>query len=401
MAPEPEPDPRRLRVVQVIPYLGFGGLERVAATLTAGLAPRVGRVVVCSSGGGVFEELIERAGVPLEWIPRPKPASPRRFLRAIPAIARVLRRERPDIVHAHNPAAAIACAIARTLARQRQAAIVTTFHGGSAIPALRMPRAVRTLALTSDIVVGVGPTTTRDLLDSGLREDRVVTVANGVEVVIERSRAEVRDEFGLDRAELVVNVGRYVEQKAQHVLIDAVALLAGDRPHLRALIVGEGDLEHALRERAAARGVDDVVRLTGPRRDAVDLTAAADVFVLSSAWEPLGLVVLEAMAAGVPVVATAAGGVTDLVRHEETGLLVPVGDAEALASAVARLLDDPSLAERLTAAAHVLVRERFSVGAMVEGYLDVYERAIHARRNRYARLRMRANARRARASRSK
>jgi glycosyltransferase involved in cell wall biosynthesis len=119
------------------------------------------------------------------------------------------------------------------------------------------------------------------------------------------------------------------------------------------------------------------------RADAADIIAAADVLAVTSSWEGLGLAALEAMVLGCPVVSTAAGGVTDLVRDGETGLLVPREDGHALAAAIGRLLDDEALRVKLTTAARTFARRTSSVEAMVEQYAQLYVAAAAARRARF------------------
>jgi len=366
-------DAVHLRVVQVIPSLWQGGLERVATSLTYALAesPAVERVVVCSSGGEPHTSDVTAHGIPLELIPRPSP-QPVALLRAATALARVLRREQPHVVHAHNPGAAAASGLARVLAGTRRTAIVTTFHG--VVPS-RIGRARRALA-SSDLVVGVGPSTTAALVDAGLPAERAVTIINAVEPTPARDEADVRREFGADRLPLIVTVGRYFTEKNQRLLLEAVALL--DRP-VRALVVGYGPTEAELRARAAELELGDAAVITGERHDAADLIAAADVLALSSTREALPLVLLEAMALGTPIVSTDVGGVGDVVTDGETGLLVPPNDAPALAAALERVLDDPDLAARLAAAGKRYTDEHCSVRAMVSDYLSAYTDAIARR----------------------
>jgi glycosyltransferase involved in cell wall biosynthesis len=364
------------RVVQVIPCLLSGGLERVASELTLGLARRGDHVVVASSGGEPFQTRLEEAQVAVELIPRPRP-NPWRLLTSGLALARVLRRERPDVVHAHNPAAGAAAAIARAIVRRPDLAIVTTYHG---VEPDSLGRAQRALALSSDVVVGCGPAVTRKLVEAGLPQSRSATVFNALEIRLTRTVDDVRAEFGVEGAELVVNVGRYEEQKNQALLIDALALLAPRRPRLRALIVGVGTLEDDLRRRVRDLGLEGVVTLTGERQDAHDIMAAADVFALSSVWEALPLVLIEAMALARPIVATDVTGVGDLIRHESTGLLVPSGHASALADGIERLLEDHKLATRLGTSARELAAERCSEETMVSRYRVLYGDAIAGRR---------------------
>jgi len=367
---------RQLRVLQFIPSLWFGGLERVATELTLGLAARGDRVLVASSGGEPFGKRLRDAGIQVSTVPRPRP-QPKRLVSSARALARVLGAERQDVVHAHNPAAGAAAAIARRLAGQRELAIVTTYHG---VEPGSFGRAQRALALSSDVVVGCGPGVTRELQAAGIRASHSATVFNALELTRARGEDAIRDEFGAGDAELVVTVGRYEPEKNQALLIEALALLAPARPRLRALIVGIGGLENELRQLVRARGLEGVVTLTGQRGDAHDLMAAADVVTLSSVREALPLVVIEAMALGRPVVSTDVGGVSDLVRHERTGLLVPSHDAAALGGAIARVLDDRTLAADLGSAAQALAGRLCSAETMVDRYRLLYEDAIAGRR---------------------
>jgi glycosyltransferase involved in cell wall biosynthesis len=370
---------KKLRIVQLIPTLHSGGLERIGTTLSLRLAPKVERIVVCTSGGTVFEEPLAEGGLTVVRIPRPRPR-PVRLVRTALALASIFRRERPHVVHAHNPAASAAAALARRLARRPEIAIVTTYHG---VPEARMVRAAQVLRLTSDFVVGIGPTSTQHLRERGLALTRTSTVYNAVEPEVTRTREAVRREFGAEEAELVVAVGRYAEQKNPLLFVEALALVAPSRPSLRALLVGEGPLEDVLQRRIAELELGHLVVLTGFRADAPDIIAAADVLALTSSWEALGLVVLEAMMLGCPVVSTDAGGVADLVRDGETGLLVPRDDAQALAEGIVRLLDDEPLRRRITANGRAFAEQTSSVDAMVEQYAEVYVAAASARRARF------------------
>lgn len=372
-----------VRIVQIIPVLVVGGLERVATSLSVGLSRRGEHVVVCSRGRArdvtVLRDELREAGIEVVPIPRPRP-TPRAVLASAYHIARVLRRDSPDVVHAHNPAAAVAAAVARLLAARRSTAIVATFHG---LVEGETRRAVRPLAATADVVVGIGPSASRELADAGFPADRLLTVPNAVEATVRRSRSEVRAEFGLgDETELLVTVGRYTAEKNQKLLLEALAALAPRRPALRALLVGLGPLEDELRSRARELGLDDVVSVTGARADAVDLMAAADVVVSTSTREGLGLTLLEALTVGTPVVATAVGGVVDVLDGGDAGILVPSEDVAALTAAIDTVLDDPRLREQLVARGRAHAAANFGLEAMVDGYLAAYATAVSRRRNR-------------------
>jgi glycosyltransferase involved in cell wall biosynthesis len=230
-----------------------------------------------------------------------------------------------------------------------------------------------------DLVVGVSPSVTRSLLDFGVPPRRVATVFNPVHAEPQRAPAEVRREFDAVGRPLVVSVGRYVEQKNQALLLDALARLRPRHPSLRALIVGVGPLEHELRTRIGALGLDGAVTLTGERTDAVDLSAAADVFVLSSRWEALPLALLEAMKLARPVVAPASDGIVDVVADGSTGLLVPLGDADALADAIDRVLGDRELAAALGRAAAERVTRTSAPERVLERYGVIYRSLVEER----------------------
>jgi glycosyltransferase involved in cell wall biosynthesis len=365
-----------LRVLQLIPSLYYGGLERVAVTLTVHLAPRVRRIVVCTKGGDAFRMSLVEAGIPILQIPRPRPR-PRAQLAAARVLARVIRREEPDVIHAWNPAASLAAALARRLARRPEIAIVSSYQGVYDLP---ISRAAWALTVSADVVASLTPTSTELLLEHGLPPSRVVTVYNAVPGKTARGPEEVRAEFGLNGSELVVNVARYAREKNQALLIDALAELAPRRPSMRALIVGEGDLRPELQARIEDHGLGGVVQLTGPREDAVDIVAAADVFALSSNDEAMGVVLLEAMSVGCPIAAVAGGGVPDVLDHERTALLVPRRDPFGLAAAIERLLDDPALGESLAENGRGVVGTKFSVETMVERFGAIYESVVEARR---------------------
>lgn len=362
-----------LRIIQIIPSLAAGGLERVATTLTVALAEGGDELVVCTRGAThhrANERALLEAGIAIELVPRPRPR-PRQLLRSARAIARVVRARNPDVVHAHNPAAAATAAVARVLAGRPRLPIVTTFHGlvegGTHV-------ASRVLNATSAAVVGIGPAATEQLAESGVRRERLVTVLNAVPADVTRGRDEMRDELGVARdAELVVTVGRYREEKNQELLLRAAVRLAPSRPRLRVLLVGIGPLEDHLRRRVTELGLDGVATVTGLREDAVDVVACADVATLTSSREGLGLSLIEAMSAGTASVGTRVGGIPDVIDDGVTGLLVAADDEAGLAEAIARLLDDVQLRERITAAARSTAAERFSVAVMTAAYRRVYE----------------------------
>jgi glycosyltransferase involved in cell wall biosynthesis len=165
-----------------------------------------------------------------------------------------------------------------------------------------------------------------------------------------RAVARKRLEFG-DYEQVVGTVGNFTTKKDQATLLHAMARLIAQNDRVRVVLIGTGPLEGELRELAARLGIDSHVLFTGMRDDVFELLCGFDVFVLSSRFEGLPIAMLEAMAAHVPPVATRVGGVPEVIANGANGLLVDPGDPTSLALAVARVLDDPALGERLGDAA--------------------------------------------------
>jgi glycosyltransferase involved in cell wall biosynthesis len=219
---------------------------------------------------------------------------------------------------------------------------------------------------------------------------RRVVIPNGIDAARVRAeaaaapRAGVREELG--GGLIVGNVARLQPAKGHRHLLGAFARVLAARPDARLGIVGWGESEAELRGLARRLGIADRVRFLGKRQDVHRLLAGFDLFAFASIHEGQGIAVLEAMAAGVPVIASAADGVPEMVRHEDTGLLVPPRDEAAMADAILRLAADPPLRARLAAAASRMVDAEYSVDAAARRYDELYEELL-ARRTRSRRSR--------------
>jgi glycosyltransferase involved in cell wall biosynthesis len=211
---------------------------------------------------------------------------------------------------------------------------------------------------------------------------KVFLIPNGVEIKVfteaNQSLVEALAQEWKIRSHTPVigTLARLHEQKGHSYLLDAVAQLRREIPDVKALVVGDGELRPSLEQRTQALRLSDSVIFTGTRRDVPEILALLDVFVLPSLWEGLPIALLEAMAAGLPVVATRVGGVPEVVVDGETGLLVPPRDPDALSEAILTLLQDPDLRQKMGQAGQERVREYFSVERMVEETEALYERLL-------------------------
>ena len=217
----------------------------------------------------------------------------------------------------------------------------------------------------------------RHVLESeGVAPAAIAVVPNGVDLAAFPERPA---DALLASPRTVVTVANLRAEKGHEVLIAAAALLAGEFPAVEFRIVGDGPRRADLERRVRSAGLERQVTFAGHREDVAGLLAGADLFVLPSRSEAFPNSVIEAMAAGLPVVGTQVGGLLDLVDHDRTGLLVKAGDAEALASAMRRLLRDRPAAARLGRAARACIAERYSFDRMVRAFEDLYLTGLRAR----------------------
>lgn len=294
----------------------------------------------------------------------------------VPRLVRELRSHGADVVHTHNPLPLIYGAPA---ARLVGAVAIHTKHGIN--PGSRGQRLLRrAAAYLTHAFVAVSDTTeaqAREQHDAPV--DRLHTIPNGIRLdryaPDARARREVRAELGLDDAWVVGTVGRLDQCKNQALLVRAMGpLLADPDRNLRLVIVGEGDARPEIEAAIAQLADPSRVVLTGRRMDVPRVVQAFDLFVLSSKSEGLPLVVPEAMAAALPIVATAVGGLPSVIDDSEIGLLVPV-DQTALGRAIEQLADAPARALQMGQLAREVALARYSSERMVDAYLALYDRA--------------------------
>jgi glycosyltransferase involved in cell wall biosynthesis len=234
-----------------------------------------------------------------------------------------------------------------------------------------------------DDVIAVSAHTARHLIEvEGAPVDKVHTVVNGFDTsrveIPDRAQSErLRRELGAADAHMLVVVGRLHPEKGYEHLFQALPRVREQLDHpLVLLVAGAGPFEDEFRRQVAALGCDREVRFLGFRTDASSLMAAADLVVLPSVAEAFGIVLAEALYIGTPVVATKVGGIPEIVDDGVDGVLVPPANSEALAEAIAGLLNDPERRAEMTGAGREKVERRFSFESMVKEYEEIYEAAL-------------------------
>lgn len=369
----------RLAIGHVLSSFGVGGQERVALDLARtqlALGHRVIAYSIAPPPDGPLAEEFHAAGIETATVPHGKRFDPTLPLR----LGRRFARDRIDVVHTHNPWALIYGAPAGRLAR---AIVVNTKHGANPAPWRRVLLR-RAAAVLTDAYVAVSEQTARMARRSrDVAERKLRVISNGIDIARfgpdSKTRADVRAELGLPMDAWVVGtVGRLlVEVKNQPLLVRALAPFLG--PAQRLVIIGDGPDGAQITATAVQAGVEPWVHLTGARKDIPRLLTGFDVFVLPSRTEGLPLVIPEAMATALPVVATAVGGIPEVIDEGRTGFLVPSEDEAALRGRLKALADDPAWARSLGATARTVASTRYSLERMSREYMDLYRALLAAR----------------------
>jgi glycosyltransferase involved in cell wall biosynthesis len=363
------------RILILITLAETGGAQTYVASLLPALAPR-SEVVIAAHGEGPLVDAAGATGmrfVPLRHVRRP--LHPFRDLLGLLELVALIRRERPDIVHVNSSKAGVLGRMAAVLARVP--IVVFTVHGWafkaySGIASTLYRAADRLMARATTITICVTEADrAAGVAARTCDPDRTVVIANAVDV---DAVPPARHDGDPPR---IVTVGRLAWPKDPRTLVRALARLP-DRS-FSAVIVGDGPDRSGMETEIRELGLESTVELCGARRDVPELLARSDVFALASRSEGGPISILEAMAAGLPVVASDVGGVRELVVEGATGMLVPAGDPDALAAALERLLGDPELRRRLGAAGRERARERFDLSALRRAHLELYARELARR----------------------
>lgn len=361
-------------ICQVLHSLHVGGAEVLAAELARGLAGQFQFVFACLDELGPLGESLRREGFVVEVLGRKAGLD----VGCVRRLAQFLARQQVALVHAHQYTPFFYARAPFWLARRPP--VLFTEHGRfhPDLPNRKRMLFNRLFLRQCDRVVAVGQAVKQALVaNEGIPPGRIDVIYNGVRLEAfapdPSARHEVRRELGIGpQAPVAILVARLDPIKDHATALEVAARVQQTHPDFRLLLVGEGPSRPAIEAHIAARGLAGTVHLLGLRSDVPRLLAAADLFLLTSRSEGIPVTLIEAMGAGLPVVATQVGGVPEVVIENETGLLAPAGDAAALAEAVQRLLADPTWRQRLGRAGQARAAALFSQEAMHAAYARRY-----------------------------
>ena len=366
-----------IHLTQVVYALAIGGSESLAHRLVRSL--REGRGYACSvyavDRTGPLAAMLAADGIPCMAFARKGKLD----LRVLIGLIAQFRSNKTRLVHTHHIGQLLYGGLAARLAGAR---VVHTEHEFYSLARPRTRRLLRGLTTLADRVTAVAPAVTAFLRETvGVAEAKLETIANGVPLDLFRSaRPMDRAALGCDDDDLVIGcVARLSPEKGQVVLLEALQLLHAKYPRVRLLLIGEGEDRTRLRRLTDQLGLDGAVRFLGMRSDVPELMASCDLVALPSLQEGSPLALVEALAAGRAVVATETGAIPELIRHGQTGLLVPPGNARVLSAALGYLIDDHEMRRKLGNQGIQMVEQHFDFRVTADRYREVYESVLAGR----------------------
>jgi glycosyltransferase involved in cell wall biosynthesis len=390
---------RARKVIHVITRLDYGGSAQNTMLTVLGHDRTLYEPLVVAGNPGCWDaqggqaateencRRLDKSAVPWKLLPSlTREVHLLKDLQTLWQLIRLFREERPALVHTHTSKAGVLGRVAAWIARVP--VIVHTPHGHvfyghfGPLRSWLFLQIERVLSASTDRLIALTESERQDHLDRKVgKVDRFAVVPSGIDRErFGRARVQGKQQpewFGCPPDALVVgSVGWLTDIKGHEYLIEAIAKLKQAYPSLHLVIIGSGDRHEALLEQAESSGLRDAVHLLGHRDDIEVCLAGMDLFVLPSLNEGMGRALIEAMAAGLPVIASRVGGIPAVISHEQTGLLVPPGDAASLAEALRRLLDRPEWATQLGIAASRSVDSRYGAVSMVHAIDAIFAEAL-------------------------
>lgn len=367
---------RPLRIAHVVLSMDVGGLEHVVLDLLRqGRAAGHDLTVICLERPGALAPSVEALGATVLSIGK----KPGLSLQPVIYLRRALLRIRPHIIHTHQLGALVH--VRAAFYGRRRPRVVHTEHGKHYARRWRNRILGRFGSGGADRFFCVSEDVAAEVRKAGVASASMVSVVpNGIDTsrfANDASRRDIRKELGIPAdAPIIGTVGRLAEIKRQDILIRGFAQVARQFLNAHLVLVGDGPMAEPLRQLAAESGVADKVHFAGYQADPAPFVRSMTIFALTSRSEGMPLSVLEAWAAGIPVVASRVGGLTELIRQNSTGLLFENGNVAEFAASVVRLLQDEELRRGIISAARHRVQREFDVRGMAERYHQCYRTLV-------------------------
>ncbi len=363
-----------MNILILATHFNAGGISSYVLNLARGLKAR-GHMVTVVSSGGEWVARLDECGISHIYLPiRTKSIISPKLIPAYFLLKKIIKDEKIELIHAQTR---VTCFLAARLSRKTSVPVVSTAHG---FYRRRWGRFI--FSGWGRFVIAISEQVKQHLRDDfGLEEERIRLVHNGIDIYGNRlsaagSRKEAKEKFGLKGGPVVGIIARLSEVKGHKYLLMAMARVKEQIPDTQLLCIGDGKTKKDLEDLSRSLKIKEAVRFIPSVSDTSCAFSAMDIFVMPSLQEGLGLSIMEAMLAEVPVIASSVGGIPSLVKNNETGILVRPADAGELASAIINLLQDKEKAFGLTHKARELIIRDFSLEAMAESTEKVYQECL-------------------------
>ena len=348
---------------------------------------RVGTIALAGLESGAVTRQANQLGLPVHVLAYHK-ADPRLLI----CLVRIIRQEGYNLLDSQNVQSKFWASLAALLTRTSLVSTLNSWYANEHGKFSRKGRLYTSLELLTnqslDLYITVSEKDRQSLLKAGLPEDKVELIYNAVDInpsTISGNAEWLREKFALPSDSVIcVAVGRLVPVKGYDVLIAAVQKIASQVPQLQCLIVGEGEYGGELCEQVRRTGLEDKIHLLGylDRQDALSILKSSDIFVMPSHYEGTPIALLEAAALARPILASATGGIPELVRHEEHAIIVPPGDPSALADGLLKLTLEREYASVLGKNAQQRIQQKFDLETQAKATWRAYEKALDKHRQR-------------------
>ncbi|MCK5180215.1 MAG: glycosyltransferase family 4 protein [Candidatus Omnitrophica bacterium] len=352
-------------------HLNAGGITSYLFTMSKGLIRRGHQVHVATSGGNMEKEF-SSIGVKLLTLNiRTKSELDPKIYFALSLLAKYIRENEIDLIHAQTRVTQVMGAWLKKLTGKP---FISTCHG---FFKTRLSR--RVVPCWGDCVIAISTAVEKHLKDDfKVREERVFLIESGIDLeqfslIDQSSRKELRARFDLGNAPVVGIVARLSDVKGQDILVEAMSRIVRDIPDAQLLLVGEGKMERALRENVERLNLNDHVRFFSIVDKTYEMLSLFDIFAMPSRQEGLGLSIMEAQAAGLPVVASRVGGIPSLIEDGNTGVLVEPENPDELAGAIVKLFGDRARMNTIGMAGREFIKETFSADKMLDKVIYLYQ----------------------------
>lgn len=359
----------KINILHVTLSLDIGGLEVLLVELLQKIDKNKYSLSVCAlQKEGQLKGELERQGIPVYSIPKKEGID--YFLPF--KLKALIKQIKADIVHTHNSTPWIYSAAAVSLLNSNTR-LIHTKHSNLGADKTRLQNVERFASkVTKHIIADSQSVMDFMVQKQNIAQNKIKLIYNGID--IDKYKLPIPPKQ--DNIKRIGIVARLVPVKDHKSLLDGFKLLSQRLPDVELVIIGDGTLKSELTAQAAQLQVDSRVKFLGSRRDIPELLSQLDIFVLCSIDEGMPISLLEAMAAGLPVVATKVGGIREIVVENKTGLLIQPQNPQALADAIYKILTDSPLARSMSQEAVRIVAERFSIKKMTEGYTSLYENLL-------------------------